>query len=201
MTNSLFQSDQLQRGHDVVAALLRIQLGQQQRQFEVLEGREDRDQIERLKHVADVFVAPPRNLRVVKAENILPLNQQLAVRRTVDGCDHIQQRRLSRPRWSHQGKELAFGNVDGDIVQRFDFKSIALENLADAADLHNLGRRSPVFSGSSAHDCPLILILSPSFKLGGAVVMTLSPPTRVSTRAPSLRWPTTFTSRTTALPL
>lgn len=38
------------------------------------------------------------------------------------------------------------------------------------------------------HDRPLILILSPFFKVGGAVVMMFSPPTSPSTNAPSLRW-------------
>src|ERR1022692_1259826 len=156
----------------MVAALLRGQFGQQQRQFHVLKGGEHGNQIKGLKDVADLLIAPAGNLRVAKAENILPLHQQFAL-----------------------------GDVDRHVIERRYLKGIALENLADAPNLYNFGARGKLRWCDCAHACPLILILSPSFNVGGAAVITLSPPTRPSTSAPSLRWPTTWISRATDFPL
>jgi hypothetical protein len=86
----------------VVAALLRSQFGQQQRQFHVFEGGEHRNQVERLKYVADVLIAPAGNLGVAKTKNILPLYQQLAAGRPVDRRDHVQQCGFARPGRPHQ---------------------------------------------------------------------------------------------------
>src|SRR6478609_6533853 len=77
--------------------------------------------------------------------------------------------------------------IFSSVVQRLDLESIALENLTDVAGLHHLGLDCGMGNGSCAHDCPLILILSPSFRSCGAEVMTSSPPLRPCTSTPSLR--------------
>src|SRR5207253_6516252 len=72
MVGAVFQADELQRGHHVITALLRVELGQQQRKFHVLKGGEYRDQVERLENVADVRIAPVGRLFVIEPENVLP---------------------------------------------------------------------------------------------------------------------------------
>src|SRR5579863_9278220 len=134
-----------------------------------------------------MFVAPAGDLRIAEAENILALDEQFAVGRAVDGRDHVQESGLARSGRSHERQEFSFGNVDGNIVESSNLESIALENLAHAADLHYFGGRGNVGCDYCAHACPLILILSPSLRVGGAVVITFSPPTNPSTNAPSLR--------------
>ena len=133
-------------------------------------------------------VAPVGGLGIAEAKNVLAQHQQLAGGRAVDGGDHIQQRGLARTGRPHQGHEFAAADLDGDVVERLDLESVALEDLADVAGLHHFGLDCGMRNGSCAHDCPLILILSPSFKFCGAVVITSSPPFRPSTRTPPLRW-------------
>ena len=60
------------------ATLLGIELSQQQREFHVFEGGEYGDQIEGLKNVSDMLIAPVGRLRVAEAENILAQHQQVA---------------------------------------------------------------------------------------------------------------------------
>ena len=50
----------------------------------------------------------------------------------------------------------------------FTSKTSRLKTLADVARLHDFGLGCDICSGHCAHDCPLILILSPSFKFCGA---------------------------------
>src|SRR6266849_10643982 len=96
-----------------------------------------------------MLVPPTSSLPVTEAENILPHDEQLARRWAVNSGDHIQQGGLAR----------------------------AFEELADVADLDNFCLCRCIGSKCRAHDCPLILILAPSFKSAGAAIMTLSPPT------------------------
>src|SRR5690348_652272 len=202
MMHPFFQTDEFERGHDVVLPLLRGELGQEQRQFDVLKGRQHRNEIERLKYIPDVLVAPLRRLRVAELENVLPKHQQLSRSWAVDGRDHVQQRRLAGARRSHERKEFAACYLNRDVVKRLHLKRVAFENLADIVGLYDLGRGSDVIYGSCAHnyDCPLILIFSPSFKPSGAVVITLSPPLSPLTSAPALLCERIFTSRFIALP-
>src|SRR5439155_519830 len=96
---------------------------------------------------------------------------------------------------------FATGNLDGDIVQRFHLEGIAFEHLADISRLDDPGLSSDISCSSSAHDCPLILILFPSFKSCGPEVITSSPPFKPCTRRPPLRCEIIRTWRISAFPL
>ncbi len=96
MIDAILKPDEFERGHHVIAALLRRHLRQQQRQLDVLKRREHRDQIEGLKNIPDVSIAPFGGLPIVQAKNIFAHDQQLAGAGTVNGCDHIEQGRLPR---------------------------------------------------------------------------------------------------------
>ena len=200
MVDSILEADELQRGHDVLAALRTGEFSEQQRQLHILKRGENRNEIEGLKDVSDVGVAPVGGLRVAEAKHVLAEHQQLAGGGAVDRGDHVQQGRLARARRAHQREELAPRDFDRNVVESLHFKRIAFENLADVAYLHDFGLRRNIRNRSCAHDCPLILILSPSFKLGGAVVMTFSPPTKPVTKKPPLRWDRISTGRKSALP-
>src|SRR5215469_10821041 len=171
----------------MITALLRVELGQQQRKFDVFERSEHRDQVESLEDVADVLIAPARRLSIVESENIFVQNQQLARRRAVDSGNHIQQSCLAGAGRPHKREELAARNFDGNVVEGFHLEGIAFKDFADVARLNDSGLSSDVGSSSSAHDCPLIFILFPSFKSGGPPVMTSSPPFKPCTTRPPLR--------------
>src|SRR5438876_9345186 len=201
MICSVFESHEFAGSQYVITALLRVELGQQDRTFAVLARGENRDQVERLETVADVCIAPVCRLFVIEPENVLPQNQQLACSRAIDGRDHVQQRGLPRAGRPHEREKFATGNLDGDIVQRFHLEGIAFEHLADISRLDDPGLSSDLSCSSSAHDCPLILILFPSFKSCGPEVITSSPPFKPCTRRPPLCWEITRTCRIRAFPL
>src|SRR5580692_372899 len=78
MAYALLQANEFQRCHYVVASLLRIEFSEQQREFNILERGEYGDQIERLKYVSDMHVAPVRRLRIVETENVFAEHQQFS---------------------------------------------------------------------------------------------------------------------------
>src|SRR5947199_1689550 len=201
MVGAVFQVDELQRGHHVITALLRVELGQQQRKFHVLKGGEYRDQVERLENVADVRIAPVGRLFVIEPENVLPQNQQLACSRAIDGRDHVQQRGLPRAGRPHEREKFATGNLDGDVVEGFHLEGIAFEHLADISGLDDPGLSSDISCNSSAHDCPLILILFPSFISLGTEWITSSPPFKSCTWRDTLCIEIYSTCRIRAFPL
>src|SRR5579872_4531627 len=201
MVHALLKANQFQCGHYVLAALLCVQLGEQQRQLYILEGGEHWNQIERLKHVPDVLVSPARRLRIVEAENVLAQDKQFARRRPVDGGNHVQQRRLARTRWPHQSHKFSAANLNRNVIEGLHLKRVPLKDFADVAGLDNSCLRRSARYRCCAHDCPLILIFCPSFKSCGAVVMTFSPPTNPFTRSPPLRCETICTGLIKAFPL
>ena len=182
--DAILKSHELERGHHVIAALLRRHPGQQQRQLDILKRRQHRNQVESLKNIADVSVAPLGGLPIVQAKNVFTHHQQFAGTGAVNGCDHVQQGGLARSGRPHQRQELAAGDVDGDVVERGHFKSVALENLAYRAGLDDLAAHGRLcrWCCCGTHDCPLIRIFCPSFKSAGPAVITFSPPTSESTR-------------------
>src|SRR6266550_766812 len=200
MVYTVFEPNQFQGRHYMFATLLGIELGEQQREFHVFKSGEHGNQIESLENVSDMLVAPVGRLRVAEAEYVLAQHQQVARRGTVNGGNHIQQGGLARARRAHQGEEFAGSDLDGNIVESFDLKRIALEYLADVVSLDDFGLGGGTWKSCSAHDCPLILIFCPSLK-SCDVVITLSPPLRPWTSNPPLRCDFTCTSRISALPL
>ena len=99
--NTLFELDQLQRGHNVIAPLLRVQFGNQQWQLYVFECRQDWNEIERLKHVADVLVPPLGGLSIVERKNVLAEHQQLASGGPINCGNHVQECGFARARRAH----------------------------------------------------------------------------------------------------
>src|SRR5579863_8759705 len=184
----------------MIAPLLGIQLGEQQREFDILKRGEYRNQVKGLKNVSDVHVAPVGGLRIAEAEHVLTQHQQFSRSGPVDCRNHIQQRRLTGTRRPHQSQELSAADLDGNVVKRLNLERVAFEDFADVAGLDHLGLHCGMGNGSCAHDCPLILIFSPSFTSGGAEEITSSPPLRPCTSAPPLRCASILTSRTSALP-
>src|SRR6185369_17534276 len=113
MADAFFQANQFQRCHHVVTPLLSGELGEQKRQFDILEGGQHGYQVESLEDVADVLVAPARRLSVAEAKDVLAQYQQLATGWPVDGSNHVQQRGLARARRPHEGEELTTADLDG----------------------------------------------------------------------------------------
>ena len=58
VVEAVAEADELERGGGVFDALALLEVGELQRQFDVFEGGQHRDQVERLEDEADVVVAP-----------------------------------------------------------------------------------------------------------------------------------------------
>src|SRR5262245_31252653 len=129
MAQAVTQPDQVQRRRRVLHTLALLQIGQLQRQFDVLESGHHRDQVEGLKDESDMLISPMRHLAVAQAAQVLPEHENLAVGGAVHRGDQVQQRGFARAGRPHQRDELAAMNCKVDFFQRDDMKIIADEFL------------------------------------------------------------------------
>src|SRR5919108_3519790 len=130
--------------------------GQEKREFDIFERRQDGNEVEGLKDESDGVIAPCGQLRLAHARNILAVHNNVAACRPVDARDQIQQCRFARTRWSHQTQETARLQTETRVIQRDNLRRLALENFFDVSDFDRshvyffASTRSPVFSFSGS---------------------------------------------------
>ena len=108
----------------VIAPLLLRQTRQQERQLDVLERGEHRDQVVELKDEPDVARAPRRRAPASDRPLIsVPPMRIEPLRRTIDAREQIQQRRLARSGRSHQAEEVALGTEMRDVDREPESRS------------------------------------------------------------------------------
>ena len=204
MAEAVAEPHELQRGRGVLQSLLLFEAGELQRQFDVFKRGQDRDQIEGLKHEADVFVAPVGDLPIGQGAQVLAEHHNLTVRSVVHRRDQVQQRRFARAGRPHQGDEFAVVDLDLDVFKSDDVKLIANEFLRQALRLDDclhmcldpLYEESEVRSQNENLPRRLVFILtpdslsksyefftrtrSPSLRLAGGLTTKSSPPIRPS---------------------
>src|SRR5690349_178157 len=108
MVHTFTQTNEVERGLDVPPPLGFRKLRQQQRQLDVLERSQHRHEIESLKNVTDVRVAPGRKLTLTHPRQLRSHHLNIAIGRTIDARKQIQQRRLARTTRSHQRQKISF---------------------------------------------------------------------------------------------
>src|SRR5262249_17579970 len=106
---------------------------EEERQLDVLERREDRDQVVELEDVADGARAPPRERRLGELRHVLALDEDGASRRTVDPGEDVEERRLARAGGAHEREELARRHVEVDAAEDVHLLVAAHERLREAA--------------------------------------------------------------------
>ena len=94
---ALAETHFLERFQRSPAAVLRSNALDQQRIFDVLHGREYRDQVEGLKNEADSFAAKPGELRRLQFRSIDAVDVDAAGGGLVDASDQVQERDLPLP--------------------------------------------------------------------------------------------------------
>ena len=136
------EPDDAERGHDVIATLCLGQVGQQQRQLDVLEGGQHRDQVIQLEDEADVPRPPGGQRPLGQTADLGVADPDRAARRPVDPGEQVQQRRLAGARRPHQSHEVA--GVDGDrhAIENRNLDRIAFVGLGDVAQLDQ--RHGPI---------------------------------------------------------
>src|SRR5262245_62709822 len=95
MVHALIESDDAQRSLRVLATLLLLQRREQQRQFHILQCREDWNQVVELEDEAHVPGAPSCKLLRLETGDLLAANRDAARRWCVETGKEIEQRRLA----------------------------------------------------------------------------------------------------------
>ena len=113
-----------------------------QRQLDVLDDGELRDQVVRLEDEAQVAAADLRQLVVVQLRDVLPAQDVLPARGPVEAAQQVEQRALARAGVPHDGDEISLGKIDRHAAQRAHhdpaLEDIVLVHVDDAGG-HFLG--------------------------------------------------------------
>jgi hypothetical protein len=146
MPAAILEANQLQRDCRIALALGAVEARQQQRQFDVLLGRQHRHQVVELEDETDVVAAPGRQLPGAHRVDALPVDVDLTAAGRIQSADQVEQRGLARTRRAHQCDEVALLDVQVDAVQNLDLFRAALVGLGEVANAdqcrHGSGVRS-----------------------------------------------------------
>src|SRR4051794_24646977 len=148
VVDAVAEADQLQQ-LDRPPAQRRPVVGlEHQRQLDVLDRGQERDEVVALEDVADRVVAQGGELALGERRGVLAVDGDRALGRPVEPADHVEQRRLAAARRAHQADELArqHGEVGGD--EGLDHLVAQLVQLPGAGDLDD-GLGGPVLLGGA----------------------------------------------------
>ena len=118
--------------HVVEPAPLGVAAGEGQRQRDVLEGGERRDEVERLEHEADPVAPEAGQPPLGQGAELDPLDEGLAGGQRVEAGGAVHQRRLARARRSHDRREPTGREADRDVVEGDDRGVVGAVDLAGA---------------------------------------------------------------------
>src|SRR5690606_20269110 len=169
-----------QRDRHPLAPLALRELRQQQRQLDVALGRQHREQVVQLEDEPDMARPPLRQRRTAQTVYRRTRHLDGAVARRIEPAKQVEQRRLARPRRSHQREEVAAWNVEIDALQHVDpftAPRVVLAEIPDTDERTDVG-----------HYC-ITSTLAPSVSPGGGSSTTRSPgcrPASTSSRSPSV---------------
>src|SRR2546423_14485598 len=105
---------------DLARALGRLgapHAGEREREGDVLDHVQRRDQVEELEDEADRRAAQHRQRALVERRGLDVVEADAAARLPGDRADQIQQRRPPRARGAHEHREVARGDVERDVVE------------------------------------------------------------------------------------
>ena len=111
-------AQQLVRGP---AGVLAPPADEQQRQLDVLDRGQRRQQVEELEHEADLAAAQARELGLAQLVDALAVEPDLAGRRAIEAGEEVEQRRLAAPARAHDRDELAALDREVDAAQASTF--------------------------------------------------------------------------------
>ena len=129
MLHAVAEADHVERGGYLAAAFARTELGEEQRELDVFEGAENRDEIEGLKNKADVLVSPVGEIGFVEAGDVAVLHDALAARGAIYAGDDVQERGFSGTGRAHEGEEFTTLDHKVDGVEGGDVDFTLSENL------------------------------------------------------------------------
>ena len=136
VVGTVLEADGLEEVHGALRALPVADACVDERQGDVLERRDAREQVEVLEDEPDLLVARPREGIVVEAGDLLPVKLVGALRRAVEAAEDVHERRLARAGRPHQSGELALVDIRRDAVERGELLAADVIDFLDAVELY-----------------------------------------------------------------
>ncbi len=112
------------------------QMRQKQRQFNILEGSQYRNEIIKLKYQSNMTRSPGGTFAFVHGGDFFAPDRHAPGSSVINSGDQIQQCRLARTRRPHDRHERFAGNVEGYIIQRAHLEFIALVGTSHMRQLN-----------------------------------------------------------------
>lgn len=134
MMHARAEADEFESDFDLFLASAAGKLGEQERQFDVFERGEDRNQIERLENKSDVLISPIGELRFVEARDFDALHEAFAFGGAIDAGDDVKQRAFSGTGRAHEREKFAAGDIEGNVVEGCDVDFALAINLGEISD-------------------------------------------------------------------
>ena len=107
---------------------------ERQRERDVLEDIQSRDEVEKLKYVTDRSAAQHRQLAFIHRGGLQITEVDAPAGGPVDGADEVEQRRFSAARCTHQRRKLTGRNFERHVVEDLHRRSF----IAAAIDMRHL---------------------------------------------------------------
>src|SRR5262249_21935910 len=125
------EAHQLERRLRPLPTLTAAHAVEQERQLDVLERREHRNEVVELENEADVALAPLRQRAVAEARGVGAVHAHLAAARLVEAADQIEQRGLAASRGAHERHVFAFRDREREPGENRDLLAVALVLLVN----------------------------------------------------------------------
>lgn len=135
VTHPVAQADEFEGGFNVLPAFATGQAGEEEREFDVFEGGQYRDEVESLEDETDVVVAPFRELGFGEVGDVDFVDVAVAAGGAVNAGNDMEERAFARAARAHEGDELTGGDVDRDVVEGGDLDFAVAVELGQVADL------------------------------------------------------------------
>src|SRR5215203_5856172 len=115
MMHAVTQPDEVECGLNILSPLRLRQLCQQQWQLHIFKCGQHWDEVESLKDVADVSIAPNCQLTLTHPRQLRPHHFDFPFGGTVDSRQQIQECRLAGATRTHQSQEVSFMQFEIDM--------------------------------------------------------------------------------------
>jgi hypothetical protein len=122
------------------AAFAARQLGEQQRQLDVLQGREHGHQVVGLKDETDVPSSPLSARAFGRGGDVGARDAEVARGRAIEAGDQVQERALAGTGGTHERIEAAFGDGEAEVAQHVERLSASHVSFADSDHFDHRGR-------------------------------------------------------------
>src|SRR5258707_10240883 len=111
VVHAIREADDAERGFDVLAAIGSRELGEEERQFDVLESGEHGNEVVHLKDETDVARTPLRELVSGHVSDLVSGHSDAAVRGDVKAAEKVEQSGFSGAAGAHEGDEVTLVHV------------------------------------------------------------------------------------------